>query len=298
MTLDTRRLSSPEDTAPVDGAPIDASALVAQAGAENFPVALRILPRSVRGDLVAIYAFARHIDDLGDRFPGDRLAALEEAQRALDRAWDGAPTDAVYAAVVSTARSTGVGRAPLDDLIEANRLDQRKTRYATYEELAAYCALSANPVGRLVLGAFGVHDERALRYSDAICTGLQLVEHLQDLGEDARAGRVYFPEPDLAEFGVGLPDLLGSATPPSVRRLVAFEAARARTLLAEGAPLVGRLRGARRVALAGFVGGGCAQLDAIERHAYDVLSSLVKAPRWSLLWTVARVATNLEVAVR
>ena len=192
--------------------------------------------------------------------------------------------------MVATVTTAGFGRGPLDDLIAANRLDQRKTRYATYEELEAYCALSANPVGRLVLGVFGVDDAQSVELSDRICTALQIVEHLQDLGEDARDARVYFPKVDLDRFGVGLTDLLVTDTSPGVRRLVAFESGRARALLNEGTPLISRLSGVRRLAIAGFVGGGVAQLDAMEKRNFDVLSSLVKASKASVIRRTAALA--------
>jgi len=270
----------------------DADALAAKAQRENFPVALRVLPADIRTHLVAVYAYARFIDDLGDRYPGDRLEGLDRAEAELDLALAGESVHPVFVAIVETVRAIGTGRGPLDDLIAANRLDQRKTRYASFEELEGYCALSANPVGRLVLGIFGSADERSIGWSDQICTGLQLVEHLQDIGEDARDGRVYFPKPDLDRFGVGVSDLLGTDTSPGVRRLVSFESARARTLLIEGLPLVTRLTGVRRLALAGFVGGGFAQLDEIAKRRFDVLGGLAQASKWAVLRRTALIACH------
>jgi squalene synthase HpnC len=277
---------------------IDLDVLAAKADRENFPVALRVLPAEIRTHLTSVYAYARFIDDLGDRYVGDRLVMLDRAEAELDRAIAGAAAHPVFANVVETTRATGTGRQPLDDLIEANRLDQRKQRYASFEELEAYCALSANPVGRLVLGIFGATDARSIELSDRICTGLQLVEHLQDIGEDARDGRVYFPMPDLARFGVGVADLQSTHTSAGVRRLVAFESARAGSLLTEGLPLVARLSGARRLALAGFVGGGIAQLDEIARRQFDVLSSLAKAPKRAVLLRTIAIAIRAMRASR
>jgi squalene synthase HpnC len=252
----------------------------------------------VRTRLEAIYAYARFVDDLGDRYSGDRLDALSWARSELDRAFLGEPTDRIFSDVVEIVTSTGIGRQPLDDLISANVVDQRKSRYATFGELEEYCALSAAPVGRLVLAIFDAYDERSVALSDAVCAGLQLVEHLQDLGEDARDGRVYFPECDLSTFDVTIDDLLAATASSGVRRLVAFESARARRLLVEGAPLASRLRGVRRAAIAGFIGGGIAQLDAIARANFDVLSSLVKAPTPSVIWRAGSIALRPARAVR
>jgi len=168
------------------------------------------------------------------------------------------------------------------------------TRYPSYEHLEAYCALSANPVGRLVLAVFGRRDAESAEFSDRVCTALQLVEHFQDVAEDFAAGRVYLPAEDLTRFGVGEPALAAGPATPAVRRLMAFEAARARRLLQSGRPLVAELSGWGRLAVAGFVGGGLAQLDAIERRGYDVLSGPVKATRARVtsstlgVWVAAR----------
>ena len=278
---------------PTDGSSfgeIDLAGLTAKADTENFPVALRVLPSRMRAQLTAVYRYARFVDDLGDRYVGDRVAALDRAEVELDRAFAGHSAHPVFVDIVETVRAIGVDRQPLDDLIAANRLDQRKIRYGSIEELEMYCSLSANPVGRLVLGIFGTTDGRSIEWSDRICTGLQLVEHLQDIGEDARDGRVYFPVPDLDRFGVAVADLQGTATSPGLRRLVAFESARARSMLLDGLPLVARMTGVRRLALAGFVGGGIAQLDEIAKRQFDVLGRLVKAPSRTVLSRAVAIA--------
>ena len=116
---------------------------------------------------------------------------------------------------------------PLFDLIEANRRDQQVSSYQTFEDLLDYCRLSANPVGRLVLGALGFEGADRFAFSDSICTGLQLTEHWQDVSEDARAGRVYLPNEDLQRFGVDAALLGGGPASPELRALMVFEVARA-----------------------------------------------------------------------
>ena len=110
-----------------------------------------------------------------------------------------------------------------------------------------------------------------LRLSDRICTGLQLTEHWQDVSEDLARGRVYIPQEDLERFGCGSDDLGKRPATHAFRALMAFEVTRARELLHDGAPLVRALRGHSRLAVAGFVAGGRAALDAIEHADYDVI---------------------------
>src|SRR5215470_17670204 len=203
--------------------------------AENFPVALRVLPRRLRVDLAAVYDVARVVDDLGDDAPGDRVAQLEAFAADLATIWEGGtPRAAVLRQLAGTVRDRDLPREPFDRLIQANIMDQRVSRYATLDDLVGYCRLSADPVGRIVLGVFGASTPRRVAWSDRICTALQLVEHWQDIAEDRRAGRIYVPQEDLRRFGVAETDLDGPRSTPAVRELVAFEADRARRMLLEG----------------------------------------------------------------
>jgi len=262
------------------------ASLSSQAAAENFPVASRLLPKEYRRHLIALYGFARLVDDLGDELPGspeDRLAALDAAEAELDRAFgeDSPPTHPVFVRLAATIKERSLPRRPFADLIEANRLDQRVFHYETFDGLLGYCRLSANPVGRLVLAIFGQETPEHVAMSDDICTALQLVEHLQDVAEDAARGRCYLPREDLRDFGVPMgPDgelVARSPVSPALRRLVAFETSRASSLFTAGAPLVASLKGWARVAVAGFLGGGLAQAEALRRAGYDVISHSAKA---------------------
>jgi squalene synthase HpnC len=170
----------------------------------------------------------------------------------------------------------------------ANRQDQVVSRYQTFDELLAYCTLSANPVGRIVLRVFGALTPAREVLSDQVCTALQLAEHWQDVAEDFRAGRIYLPGEDLARFGVTEEDLAAPQASPQLRGLMAFEVERARQLLDKGAPLVGNLRGAARVAVAGYVAGGRAALAAIAGAGYDVLRVTPKPRRGRLVAEVLR----------
>jgi squalene synthase HpnC len=168
------------------------------------------------------------------------------------------------------------------DLIRANRQDQVVSRYPAFSDLAGYCRLSANPVGRIVLHVFGAATPGRMILSDRVCTALQLAEHWQDVAEDFQAGRIYLPAEDMERFGVAEGDLAAASAGPQLRALMAFEVERARRLLGEGAPLVGNLRGSARVAVAGYVAGGRAALAAITNAGYDVLCATHKPRRGRL----------------
>lgn len=260
------------------GAPA-AAAVMARAESENFPVASRLLPRRVRSHLLALYGFARLVDELGDAAAGDRLGALDWLEEELDRAYEGRAENPLLRSLEPTLRECSLPREPFVRLIEANRADQRVSRYQTWEELRGYCALSADPVGELVLGVLGLATPERISLSDSICTALQLTEHCQDVSEDFAADRVYLPAEDLARFGAGLSELSAARAGEPLKRVIAFEVARARLLLAEGAPLIERVHGRPRLAVAAFVGGGRSALDAIERAGFDVLPGPPRAGR-------------------
>ncbi|HEV3321334.1 MAG TPA: squalene synthase HpnC [Solirubrobacteraceae bacterium] len=258
------------------------AAVMARAGGENFPVASRVLPRRVREHLLALYGFARLVDELGDadvRPAAERLAALDWLEGELERAYAGAARNPLLVRLQSTVRECALPREPFLRLIEANRRDQRVARYDTWEQLLGYCHLSADPVGELVLGVFGAAAPERVALSDRICTALQLAEHWQDVAEDLRAGRIYLPAEDLERFGCTERDLAQPAAQWRVKGLIAFEVARTRELVREGAPLIGMLHGRERLAVAAFVSGADAALGAIERAGYDVLEGPPRAGR-------------------
>jgi squalene synthase HpnC len=257
-----------------------AEEVAANASGENFPVALRLLPERYRRHLTALYCFARLTDDLGDQAreagqddAGLRLRLLDELTADVHRIYKGTtPQSPVMQQMAVTVGGCAIPARPLLDLIQANRQDQQVTRYRTFAELAQYCELSANPVGQMVLYIFGAATPERLTLSDHICTALQLAEHWQDVAEDYRAGRIYLPGADLAEYGVAEADLAAPAASPRLLGLMTFETKRAAELLDSGAPLVGTLRGTARLAVGGYVAGGRAALDSIAGVGYDVLA--------------------------
>jgi squalene synthase HpnC len=276
-----------EPTAGASAAIPTADAVMARAETENFPVAGRLLPAQVREDLLAIYGFARLVDELGDALVGDRLAALDWLEAELDRAFEGRAEHPLLLRLQPTLRRRSLSREPFVRLIEANRVDQQVKSYETWEQLREYCTLSADPVGELVLAVFDVSSPENIAFSNSICTGLQLVEHCQDVAEDLAAGRVYLPAEDLRRFGCSREQLGEAHAGGPLRAVLAFELARARSLFAAGAPLIGRLRGRPRLTVAAFLAGGRAAVGAIERAGYDVLAGPPSAGRSHLLLALA-----------
>ncbi|MEY9969217.1 squalene synthase HpnC [Streptacidiphilus sp. MAP12-16] len=307
------------------------SAVLDKADRENFPVAPFFMPPAMRSGLMAVYGFARLIDDAGDgdledpqataellglpgaalpsevgdgafevgkgtdQETGFRLALLDALEADLDRVFEtvlsspGAepPRHPLMAALCPVVDAHGLTPEPFRALIQANRVDQVTTRYATIDDLMGYCELSANPVGLLVLQLAGLATPERIRRSDAICSALQIVEHLQDVAEDRARGRIYLPTEDLARFGVAETDLDAPHASPALRALVAHEAAFARDLLDEGAPLVGSVAGRLRLLLAGFAAGGYAALEAVAAADNDVLAGAPKPRKARLLREVA-----------
>ena len=264
--------------------PASVEVVAARVRTENFPVASLLFPRAVRPHLRAIYGFARLVDMLGDEVEGDRLAALDELERELDACYDGEPTWAVMRALRPTIRACDLPREPFLRLIEANRMDQRTGAYATWADLKNYCVHSADPVGRLVLGVLGRTEPELVKLSDDVCTGLQLVNFLQDVPRDLALGRVYLPAEDRACFAV-----IELAEPNlQLTQLLRYEANRARILLGSGEELGHRLGGRVGRAVAVFARGGLAAIEALERADWDIFNGRPRPSRARLALAAIR----------
>jgi len=252
----------------LDAPELAAERIDARAAGENFPVASLLAPRFARPHLRAVYGFARLVDNLGDEAEGDRGALLDELARELE----GPPRTELMRRLHATIADRGLPLEPFRRLLEANRRDQERSRYETWEELREYCTYSADPVGRLVLGVYGrAGDAELVVMSDSVCTGLQLVNFIQDPPRDLALGRVYLPQEDLRRFGVAGQALAGPLT-PAIAELLRFEGGRARALLERGLPLRRALGGRPGLAVALYARGGLAALAALERAEWDVFA--------------------------
>ncbi|MCK9510479.1 MAG: squalene synthase HpnC [Pigmentiphaga sp.] len=254
---------------------------------ENFPVASRLLPARLRPAVVALYRYARSADDLadeGDAPPRTRLAALDAYEAALDlldaadasppapAAWPAGAPAAIFGPLYAAVRAHRLPVAPLRRLLSAFRQDVTQTRYPDAASLLDYCTRSADPVGELMLHLYGAVTPEHLRWSDAICTGLQLANFCQDVAIDLDKGRLYLPLDEMAAAGIDPEQLLRTRTPGLARwrQLMALQVARARAHLQTGAPLARRIPGRAGWELRLVVLGGLRILEKIEAVDYDV----------------------------
>ncbi|MGD9695002.1 MAG: squalene synthase HpnC [Thermoleophilia bacterium] len=263
-------------SAPVTESDVAAARAATRAHDENFPVAFLLAGRRVRADMSAVYAFCRATDDLGDEGPAgpaERLAALDAWEADLVAAAGGGGDDPRLRALGEVIRRRELPLDPFRRLIEANRMDQRRSRWDTYEELLDYCRHSATPVGEMVLGVLGYRDRWRIAMSDATCIGLQLVNFWQDVARDLRdRDRVYLPREDMERLGVSEDDLRRPPASPALRDLLALEVERARNHLVVGRPLYRFVPRSVALDLRMFSEGGLALCDAITRRGHDTIS--------------------------
>jgi squalene synthase HpnC len=243
---------------------------------ENFPVASRLVPAALRPAVVAIYRFARSADDIadeGDAPAHERLAGLAAYDAALEAIARGdTPANAPFADLAHAVREHSLPLPLLHALISAFRQDVTTKRYPTYGAVLDYCARSANPVGRLLLALYRRESDDNLRWSDAICTGLQLTNFWQDVAIDWKKDRVYLPQEDLDRFGVTLGHIAASRVDDAMRALMLFETSRTRALLESGRPLVRALPWRIGLELSAVIAGGLRILSRIDAAGGDVFN--------------------------
>jgi len=266
---------------------------VATAHYENFSVVSRLVPADLRQDFANIYAYARWSDDLADESGGDATAVLTDWRQGLDRCFAGRPDHPVFVALARTVARHRLAIEPFADLLDAFLQDQWCHRYADRGALLAYCRRSANPVGRLVLALADCRDTERVALSDAICTGLQLINFWQDIRRDRRAGRIYLPAADMQRHDVDETMLDADRADPRLAALVREEVAWARSFFDRGGPLTRTAPRVLRPAIGLFLAGGRGIAAAIERGRFDTLSRRPTLTRPARLALVARAAAGV-----
>ena len=264
----------------------------ARAHYENFPVASLLLPHRLRRPITAIYAFARSADDIadeGDHADATRLALLDDYRRRLDDIKRGAvPDDAVlFTALADTIRRHALPLEPFYDLLAAFRQDVIKKRYADFSEVLAYCRLSANPVGRLLLQLFRHDSDTNIALADNVCTGLQLTNFLQDVRADFNRGRMYLAQDALHHHGVTEDHLRLRRHDRPWQSLMAQEIERARAYLARGAGLGARLPGRMGLEIRLTIAGGLTVLDKLQMNNASGDNGTARLTPWDwiiILW--------------
>jgi len=188
---------------------------------ENFPVGSFLIRRGLRAHVHAFYRFARNADDIADNpalTADDKIARLDRMAAILD----GAPGEDSPAAAVmrQSLLETGMTAQHCHDVLHAFRLDAVKLRYRDWDDLMGYCRYSASPVGRQLLDLHG-ESRASWPASDALCSALQVLNHLQDCVDDCRRlDRVYLPLEDLAAEGTGVEALGAHVSSPGLRRVL------------------------------------------------------------------------------
>jgi len=249
---------------------------------ENFPVASLLLPKEKRRYIYSIYAFARAADDFADE-PGiiggeeKRLSLLDEWQQKLRDCYNGKAYDPIFIALAKTVEDYEIPFETLENLLKAFRQDVIKTRYTLFDEVLDYCKNSANPVGRLVLMVFGSHDDELFKYSDKICTALQLTNFWQDIAVDLEKDRVYLPGEDIDRFGYSYEKLKEKIYDNTFIELMNYEVDRTRKLFDEGKTIIDltakdpKLKKLSKELKLTWLGGNKI-LDKIEEIGYNTLA--------------------------
>jgi len=273
---------------------------------ENFPVASLLCPAHLRATIAAIYHFARTADDLADEGEVDaarRLADLQAYRADLHAAAQGAAVSArwrwVFAPLQEAIAAHHLPLALLHDLLDAFEQDVRFTaaqrRYSDDSELLDYCRRSANPVGRLLLHLYGVHDARSLAQSDQICSALQLINFWQDVRVDVAHGRWYIPQQAMARFTVGDAGFASDSSSKHASLLIASYADKARAMMLNGAPLVEGIPGRAAWELRLVVQGGLRILDKMAALDHATWRSRPVLTPWDaplLLWRALVMRTH------
>jgi squalene synthase HpnC len=252
---------------------------VTQKHYENFPVASLFLPSEKRPFVQSIYAFARIADDFADEDnvdPQIRLQHLSGWENSLKLCYEGKAEHPVFIALADTVSKLSIPIEPLMDLLKAFRMDVTKNSYDNFDEVLEYCKYSANPVGRLVLLIFGYHDEEFFKYSDYICTALQLTNFYQDVAIDLQKNRIYIPRDELIESGYNEAELKKKVYNKQFDNLMKLQAERARKLFYEGAPLPLMVDKDLQLELKLVWFGGMSVLRKLEFRKYNVFKKQFK----------------------
>ncbi len=255
---------------------------------ENFPVASVLLPRRLRRPVEVIYHFARQADDFADEgeLPNDeRLAKLDAFRAELNRiAANQPPATPLFRDMAAIVAEFQLPLQLFHDLLDAFSQDVVKKRYANFEEVLDYCCRSANPVGRLLLHLYEEATPQNLKYSDAICTSLQLINFWQDVRKDYAIARIYLPQDEMAQYGVTEESIAQGRADAAWQQLMKFQCDRARAMMQSGAPLGSILTGRIGLEMRMIIAGGLRILDKLDAVDYDMFGRRPVLKPWD--WVI------------
>jgi phytoene synthase len=250
----------------------------------TFYYSFLVLPAEQRQAIVAVWDFCRAVDDAVDERPAGNELAGREAVRfwrtELARGYDGAaPSTPQGQRLQPFISRFDLPRQAFDDVIDGVAMDLDTTRYQTFADLFEYCRRVASAVGLICIRIFGCRDDRAREYAVSLGVALQLTNILRDIPDDLRRGRVYLPLDDLTAHGCTVDDLAKGMVTDPVRRLLAFECARAREFY-QRAVLARPDEDRRRLVAAEIMRAVYFEtLRRIERNGYDVFTARVRVRR-------------------
>lgn len=274
---------------------------IARTHYENFPVASLLLPREKRRHIYSIYAFARGADDFADEgnIPADeRIGRIRRWQQLLDETYAGKPAHPVFTALSQTVHELDIPKEYFDLLLAAFRQDVIQRRYETFDDLIDYCKKSANPIGRLVLHVFGYKDENLYRYSDFLCTALQLANFWQDIEIDLAKNRIYVPLEDLDRFDYYEGELMAKRATPEYKRLMQLQIERTRALFRAGYRLTRLVGKDLRTELRLTWFGGMKILEKIEQLDYDVFGRHPRLHLWDIAGLILHALSNSDPSIK
>lgn len=246
---------------------------------ENFPVASFLIPSGKRQDIAIVYWFARTADDIADEgqiSSNERISTLNEFEKNFFDALKGVYASDEYEILSDVVIRNNLNPKYFTDLISAFRQDVTKKRYNKFDEILDYCNRSANPIGRIVLDIFNIRNEEAYKYSDKICTALQLTNFYQDVEIDYDKGRIYFPLDEMARFNVDENMFEMKENNPNFSALLKYSIDRTRAFFSEGKYLFPFLKGRLKIEIKWTVAGGEKILSKIEKNNYQIFGKRPK----------------------
>ena len=246
---------------------------------ENFPVASFLLPKNKRDDIAIVYWFARTADDIADEgqfSANERISALDEFETNFIDSLQHKYVDNKFKILSDVVVRNNLNPEYFTNLISAFKQDVLKYRYNNFDEVLDYCKRSANPVGRIVLNIFNIFDEDAYRYSDLICTALQLTNFYQDVEIDYAKGRIYFPLDEMNHFQVTENMFEMKENNHNFSSLLKHSINRTRNFFTEGKNLFQFLKGRLKLEIKWTVAGGEKILSKIEKNNFQIFGKRPK----------------------
>jgi len=251
--------------------------------ARNFAYGIMLLPKPKRRGIAAVYAFAREVDDIADD-PALAMALKREKLERLHLAIEEAPGDDAMLVALADARSRyPISSRALHDLIDGGLQDTEQARYASFDDLLAYCRRVAGAVGVACVAVYGADQPQR---AETLGVALQLINIMRDVREDWELGRVYLPQDELASFGVSEEDISEGRVSAAWQALMAYQAARARAYLEDGLALRASLDARSSACVSTFANLYRATLERIERSGFDVFDGPPKLSALTKLWIV------------